>query len=339
MGESAHDQYVGDWRYAAQRNDSPIRAIYVYNSNPVAVAPDSQKVIAGFSRPDLFTVVHEIFLTDTSDYADIVLPATTQLEQFDLQKVYGHLYVLANNPAIAPIGEAKPNSEVFRLLAARMGFTEECFQDSDEEIGRQALTGDHPRMRGITLEEVKEKGWMRLSVPETFAPFAEGNFPTPSGKCEFYSASMAEQGMDPLPTYTPPRESVQSAPQLAKKYPLAVISPPAHNFLNSSFANLPSFIHAEKEPFLDLHPADAASRGITTGDRVRVFNDRGSFTVKARVTDKARPGVVIALSVWWKKLSPDGRNANEVTPQALTDLGAGATFYDALVEVERVIQA
>lgn len=317
----------------------PIRAIYVYNSNPVAVAPDSQKVIAGFSRSDLFTVVHEIFLTDTSDYADIVLPATTQLEQFDLQKVYGHLYVVANNPAIAPIGEAKPNSEVFRLLAARMGFTEDCFNDSDEEIARQALTGDHPRMRGITLEEVKEKGWMRLSVPETFAPFAEGNFPTPSGKCEFYSASLEQQGLDPLPTYTPPRESVQSAPQLAKKYPLAVISPPAHNFLNSSFANLPSFIHAEKEPFLDIHPDDAASRGITTGDRVRVFNDRGSFMVKARVTDKARPGVVIALSVWWKKLSPDGRNANEVTPQALTDLGAGATFYDALVEVERVIQA
>jgi anaerobic selenocysteine-containing dehydrogenase len=159
----------------------PVRAIYVYNSNPLAVAPDSQKVIAGFSRSDLFTVVHEIFLTDTTDYADIVLPATTQLEQFDLQKVYGHLYVVANNPAIAPLGEAKPNSQVFRLLAARMGFTEDCFKDSDEEIARQALTGDHPRMRGITLEEVKEKGWMRLNVPETFAPFAEGNFPTPSG--------------------------------------------------------------------------------------------------------------------------------------------------------------
>ena len=320
-------------------HNPPIRAIYVYNSNPVAVAPDSRRVAAGFSRPDLFTVVHEIFQTDTADYADILLPATTQLEQFDLHKAYGHLYVLANNPAIAPLGEAKPNSEVFRLLAARMGFTEDCFQDSDEEVARQAIKSDHPRMQGITLEGAKEQGWLRLSVPETFAPFAEGNFPTPSGKCEFYSASLAEQGMDPLPVYTPPRESVQTAPRLAAKYPLAIISPPAHNFLNSSFANLPSFIHAEKEPFLDIHPADAAPRGIASGDRVRVFNDRGSFRLKARVTDKARPGVVVALSVWWKKLARDGRNANEVTSQALTDLGAAATFYDVLVEVERASPA
>jgi anaerobic selenocysteine-containing dehydrogenase len=314
----------------------PIRAIYVYNSNPVAVAPDSRKVIAGFSREDLFTVVHEIFLTDTTDYADIVLPATTQLEQFDVHKAYGHLYVLANNPAIAPLGEAKPNSEVFRLLAERMGFIEECFKDSDEEIARQAMSGDHPRMQGITLEALKERGWQRLNVPQPFAPFAEGNFPTPSGKCEFYSESLKRQGIDPLPTYIPPRESVQTAPALAEKYPLAIISPPAHNFLNSSFANLPSFIHAEKEPFLDIHPADARPRGIASGDRVRVWNDRGEFRLKARVTDRARPGVVVALSIWWKKLSPDGRNANEVTSQALTDLGAAATFYDVLVEVERV---
>jgi anaerobic selenocysteine-containing dehydrogenase len=314
----------------------PIRAVYVYNSNPVAVAPDSPKVIAGFSRADLFTVVHEIFQTDTADYADILLPATTQLEQFDLHKAYGHLYLLANHPAIAPLGEAKPNSEVFRLLAARLGFTEDCFKDSDEEIARQALTGDHPHMRGITLAELKERGWMRLSVPEQFAPFAAGNFPTPSGRCEFYSAGLEQQGLDPLPTYIPPRESAQTAPQLARRYPLAIISPPAHNFLNSSFANLPSFIHAEKEPVLDIHPDDAAPRRIQPGDRVRVFNDRGAFTLKARVTDKARPGVVVALSIWWKKLSPDGRNANEVTGQALTDLGAGATFYDALVEVERL---
>jgi len=314
----------------------PVRAIYVYNSNPVAIAPDSRKVITGFSREDLFTVVHEIFLTDTTDYADIVLPATTQLEQFDIHKAYGHLYLVINHQAIAPLGEAKPNSEVFRLLAERMGFTEDCFKDSDEEIARQAIASDHPRMNGITLEELKERGWMRLSVPEPFAPFAEGNFPTPSGKCEFYSASLEQQGIDPLPTYIPPRESVQTAPALARKYPLAVISPPAHNFLNSSFANLPSFIHAEKEPFLEIHPRDAGPRGIKQGDRVRVFNDRGAFTVKARITDKARPGVVVALSIWWKKLSPDGRNANEVTSQALTDLGAAATFYDALVEVEKL---
>jgi molybdopterin guanine dinucleotide-containing S/N-oxide reductase-like protein len=315
--------------------DPPIRAVYIYNSNPVAVAPDSRKVIAGFKREDLFTVVHEIFQTDTADYADILLPATTQLEQFDIHKAYGHLYLLVNNPAIEPVGEARPNSEVFRLLAERMGFTEACFKDSDEEIARQAITSQNVRMQNIDFDQLKEKGWMRLNVPELYAPFAEGNFPTPSGKCEFFSERLAEQGIDPLPIYIPPRESVQTAPELAKKYPLAIISPPAHNFLNSSFANLPSFIKAEKEPSLNIHPLDAASRGISDGDTVRVFNDRGELKLKARVTEKARPGVVVALSVWWKKLSKDGCNANDVTSQALTDLGAGATFYDALVEIEK----
>lgn len=316
--------------------DPPIRATYVYNSNPVAVAPDSRKVIAGFKREDLFTVVHEIFQTDTADYADILLPATTQLEQFDIHRAYGHLYVVLNLPAIAPIGEAKPNSEVFRLLAERMGFTDDCFQDSDEQIARQALSSEHPRMQGITLEALKERGWMRLNVPERFAPFAEGNFPTPSGKCEFFSETLARQGVDPLPIYIAPRETAQDASELARKYPLAVISPPAHNFLNSSFANLPSFIKAEKEPRLDIHPDDAGLRGIKDGDRVRVFNDRGEFQVTARVTDKARHGVVVALSIWWKKLTVDGCNANDVTSQGLTDLGAAATFYDVLVEVEAV---
>jgi anaerobic selenocysteine-containing dehydrogenase len=316
--------------------DPPVRAIYVYNSNPVAIAPDSRSVIAGFKREDLFTVVHEIFQTDTADYADILLPATTQLEHFDIHKAYGHLYMLVNKPAIAPIGEAKPNSEVFRLLAERMGFTEECFKDSDEELARQAINPDHPRMKGVSFEELKEKGWQRLGVPETYAPFAEGNFFTPSGKCEFFSETLARQGLDPLPTYIPPRESAQSAPALAKKYPLAIISPPAHNFLNSSFANLPTFVKAEKEPFLEIHPADAVARNIQNGDRVRVFNDRGEFNLKARVSEKARLGVVVALSVWWKKLTSDGCNANDVTSQGLTDLGAGATFYDALVEVEKI---
>jgi anaerobic selenocysteine-containing dehydrogenase len=314
--------------------DPPVRAIYVYNSNPAAVAPDSRRVIAGFKREDLFTVVHEIFQTDTADYADILLPATTQLEHFDIHKAYGHIYMLINKPAIEPLGEAKPNSEVFRLLAERMGFTEDCFKDSDEEIARQAINYDHPRMRGMTFEELKERGWMRLSVPEKFAPFAEGGFPTPSGKCEFFSETLAKQGLDPLPTYIPPRESAQTAPELAKKYPLAIISPPAHNFLNSSFANLPTFVKAEKEPHLEIHPSDAAERDIKDGDRVRVFNDRGEFNLKARVSEKARPGVVVALSVWWKKLTSDGCNANDVTSQGLTDLGAGATFYDVLVEVE-----
>ncbi|MGC2520132.1 MAG: molybdopterin oxidoreductase family protein [Burkholderiales bacterium] len=314
----------------------PVRALYVYNSNPVAVAPDSRKVIAGFSRADLFTVVHDVFLTDTCDYADIVLPATTQLEHTDIHSAYGHLYVLANNPAIAPLGESLPNSEVFRRLAARMGFTEDCFRDSDEDICRQALGGSNPRMQGIEWEALKAKGWQRLNLPGRFAPFAEGNFATPSGKCEFYSETAKSEGMDPLPAYIPPRESAQSNPALAKKYPLAIISPPNRHFLNSSFANLPFAIAEAGEPGLDIHPADAAARGIAQGDTVRIFNDRGAFTAKARISERAREGVVVALSVWWKKLSPDGTNANEVTSQALTDIGHGATFYDCLVEVAQI---
>jgi len=317
--------------------DPPVRALYVYNSNPVAVAPDSRRVIAGFSREDLFCVVHDIFQTDTADYADIVLPATTQLEQWDVHTAYGHLYVLGNMPAIAPLGEALPNAEVFRRLAARMGFVEPCFADSDEDICRQALVSKHPRMQGMDWDRIKTEGFARLNVPAVFAPFAEGGFGTPSGKCEFYSETARGMGLDPLPTWTPPHESVQSSPERAQNYPLAMISPPARNFLNSSFANLPFALEAEKEPRLDIHPADAAARDIRDGERVRIFNDRGGFAVTARVSERARPGVVVALSVWWRKLSPDGRNANEVTSQALTDMGGGATFYDCLVEVERAV--
>ena len=325
---------IGDALTAA--SDPPIRAIYVYNSNPVAVAPESSKVQAGFAREDLFCVVHEIFQTDTADYADILLPATTQLEQIDIHSSYGHLYALANNPAIAPLGEAKPNTEVFRLLAARMGFSEPCFRESDEELARQAFNAAHPRAAGLDWKALKAAGFKRLAVPEAYAPFAEGKFPTPSGKCEFYSEALAREGHDPLPTFVPPRESVASNPGLAQRYPLAFLSPPARNFLNSSFANLPTFVTEEKTPYLDVHADDAKPRGIVTGDRVRILNDRGSFTATARVTDRTRPGVVVAPSIWWKKLTPDGTNANNVTSQALTDLGRAATFYDCLVEVERL---
>ena len=323
---------IGDALTAA--SDPPIRAIYVYNSNPVAVAPESAKVQAGFAREDLFCVVHEIFQTDTADYADILLPATTQLEQTDIHSSYGHLYALANNPAIAPLGEAKANTEVFRLLAARMGFSEPCFRESDDELARQAFNAKHPRAQGIDWESLKSTGFKRLAVPDAYAPFAEGNFPTPSGKCEFYSEALASEGRDPLPAFIPPRESVASNPALARRYPLAFLSPPARNFLNSSFANLPTFVAEEKTPHLDVHADDAKPRGIATGTRVRIFNDRGSFTATARVTDRTRPGVVVAPSIWWKKLTPDGTNANNVTSQALTDLGRAATFYDCLVEVE-----
>lgn len=325
---------IGDALLEAK--DPPIRAIYVYNSNPVAVAPESVKVVSGFSREDLFCVVHDVFLTDTADYADIVLPATTQLEHVDVHSSYGHLYVLANNPAIAPVGESKPNTEVFRLLAERMGFEEPCFRESDEDIARHAFVATHPHAQGLDWETLKQEGWQRLNVPAQFAPFAEGNFPTPSGKCEFYSETLRRQGVDPLPTYTPPRESVASNPVLGRQFPLAMISPPARNALNSSFANLATFLESEKTPHLEIHPDDAAARGIASGDKVRVFNERGALVLTARVTDRARAGVVVALSVWWRKLSPDGTNANMVTGQALTDLGRAATFYDCLVEVARI---
>src|SRR6478672_7438298 len=314
-------------------NDPPIRAIYVYNSNPLAVAPDSSRVVAGFSRPDLFCVVHEIFKTDTADYADILLPATTQLEQTDIHNSYGHLYALANNPAIAPIAEALPNTEVFRRLAARMGYTDPCFSESDDTLARAAFRKNDVRAQGIEWDTLKQSGWQRLNVPDPYAPFANGGFPTRSGKCEFWSDTLAAQGQDPLPAYLPPRESAASNPALAERYPLGFLSPPARNFLNSSFANLPEFLAEERTPHLDIHPDDAGARGIGAGDPVRVFNDRGSLLATARVTDRARRGVVVAPSVWWRKLAPGGENANAVTSQALTDMGRAATFYDCLVEV------
>jgi anaerobic selenocysteine-containing dehydrogenase len=314
--------------------EPPVRAVIVYNNNPVAVCPDSSKVVAGFAREDLFCVVMDSFLTDTADYADIVLPATTQLEHTDIHKSYGHLYVLANNAAIAPVGESLPNAEVFRRLAARMGFAEECFRDSDDELARQAIGSGHANLAGIDWETLKREGWQRLALPKTFAPFAKGGFHTPSGKCEFYSESLKAQGIDPLPFYNPPAELPSSNPALAQKYPLNFLSPPVRNFLNSSFANLPRFRDAEGEPSLELHVEDAAPRGIRDGDQVRVFNDRGSCTLRARVNGKPRRGVVVAPSLWWKKFSADRRNANELTAQRSADLGGAATFYDCLVEVE-----
>jgi len=307
----------------------PVKAVLVYNNNPVAVCPDSEKVLAGFRREDLYCVVMDSFMTDTADYADLVLPATTQLEHYDVHKSYGHLYAVANNPAIAPVGESLPNSEVFRRLAARMGFDEPCFRDSDEDICRTALASRAPRMQGVDWNGLKEKGWQRLNVPARYAPFAEGGFPTPSGKCEFYSATLERQGIDPLPFYNPPAEG--AAPGA-----LAFLSPPARNFLNSSFAHLKRFRDLEGEPRLEMHTADAAERGIRDGDLVRVHNARGSLRLRASVNDRPRRGVVVAPSVWWKKYSPDRGNANNLTAQRIADLGGGATFYDCTVHVERL---
>jgi anaerobic selenocysteine-containing dehydrogenase len=312
----------------------PVKVLFVYNSNPAAVAPEQEQVHAGLRREDLFVVVHELFRTDTADFADVLLPATTTLEHYDVHKAYGHLYLSLSRPAIAPLGERKPNTELFRLLAARMGLDHACLRESDEEMARRAVRWDHPHLAAASFERLEREGSIRLSVPDRYVPFAEGGFPTPSGKCELYSESLASNGLSPLPAYTPPREGPTSNPERARSYPLAFISPPAHHFLNSTFSAQPVFVRRESEPFLTIHPQDAEARRIGDGQSVRVFNDRGSFLATARVSDAARPGVVVGLSVWWAKMCPGGRNANAVTSQELADMGGGATFYDVLVEVE-----
>jgi anaerobic selenocysteine-containing dehydrogenase len=316
--------------------DPPVKALYVYNSNPAAIAPDQNDVLRGLAREDLFVAVHELFQTDTVDWADIVLPATTVLEHTDILKSYGHLHLAINRPAIEPLGECRSNTQVFRDLAARMGLTDTRLFETDDALMEQAFNWSHPRLEGITLDRLNRETSVRLNVPDDWAPFAEGGFPTASGKCEFYSETEKAAGRDPLPHYVRPREGPVSNPTLAKAYPLAFISPPAHHFLNSTFAGQPLFVRREGgEPALTIHPDDAQARDITDGQMVRTFNDRGEFLAKARVSDGARRGVVVGLSVWWAKLCPGGRNANAVTGQALTDLGEGATFYDVLVEVAR----
>lgn len=312
---------IGDdlLREASPTFGPKIEALIVYNSNPVAVAPESKKVVAGFAREDLFTVVLEHFMTDTADHADIVLPATTQLEHLDVHTSYGHTYAMLNEPAIAPLGEAKPNTQIFRELAARMGFDDPCFRDDDEALARAAF-GPH-----VPWEQLRERGWVKLPIPD--APFANGGFPSPSGKCLIDAPGLG------IPDHVPNYESAQSSPALAQRYPLAMISPPARNFLNSTFVNVQSLRDIESEPLVEIHADDAAPRGIADGQRVRVWNDRGSYLCTARLSERARPGVVNGLGIWWRKLGLEGTNVNELTHQHLTDLGRAPAFYDCLVDV------
>ena len=300
-----------------------VQALVVYNSNPVAIAPDSGQVVQGFAREDLFTVVLEHFQTDTADFADYLLPATTQLEHLDVHASYGHTDVLLNRPSIAPVGEARSNSQIFRDLARHMGWDDPCFGDDDLTLARAAFA---PTVR---FEELLENGFATIPLPD--APFANGSFPTASGHCEFFSARLHALGQDGVPNYLPNHE----LPDADGPYPLAMISPPARNFLNSSFVNVKSLRDIEGEPLLELHAQDAAARGIASGDVVRVFNARGSYRCAARVSARARPGVVNGLGVWWRKLGLDGNNVNELTSQRLTDMGGGPTFYDCAVQVEK----
>ena len=298
-----------------------IEALVVYNSNPVAVAPDSSRVVQGFARSDLFTVVLEHFQTDTADYADYILPATTQLEHWDVHASYGHTDALLNRPAIAPQGEAKTNTQIFRELAQRMGFSDPAFVEDDLSLCRLAYG------ESVDFEVLLRQGF--ACVNQEPAPFARGGFATPSGKCEFYSARLAAQGLDGLPDYLPNYES----PGSSTDYPLAMISPPARNFLNSSFVNVKSLRDQEVEPLLEMHAQDAAARGINDGATVRVFNQRGVHHCKVKISQRARPGVVHGMGLWWRKYGLDGTNVNQLTSQKLTDLGQAPTFYDCLVEV------
>jgi anaerobic selenocysteine-containing dehydrogenase len=311
----------------------PVRAMIVYNSNPAAVAPDRNAVLSGLRCEDLFTVVLEHFQTDTADYADIVLPATTQLEHWDVHLSYGHHYVTLNKPSIEPLGESLPNTEIFRRLAARMGLDHPSLFDDDLTVIRQALDSTSDKLAGVSLDTLMEKGWTRLNVPTPYLPFADGGFLTPSGKCEFYSPRLRDMGLDPVPTFTPPYEFPDAVPALAARYPLTLISSPAHQFLNSTFVNIGALRRGAREPECLLHPTDAERRGIGAGARVVVHNDRGAFTAIARVEDTIRQGVVWAPSIWWGKFAADGANANQTTSQRETDLGRGPVFYDNLVEV------
>ena len=306
-----------------------IEALLIYNSNPVAVAPDSSKVVQGFAREDLFTVVLEHFQTDTADYADYILPATTQLEHWDVHLSYGHTDVLLNRPAIATVGDARPNTQIFRELAARMGFADAgfldpCFAETDESLCRAAYGP------AVDFELLLRQGFATLAMPD--APFAQGGFPTPSGRCEFFSERLQAQDQDGLPDHVPNHEVAGSSAE----FPLVMISPPARNFLNSTFVNVKSLRDIEGEPIVEMHADDAQARAIQSGDVVRVFNARGDYVCKAVVSRRARPGVVNGLGVWWRKLGLAGTNVNQLTSQKLTDMGAGPTFYDCLVDVSLV---
>jgi molybdopterin guanine dinucleotide-containing S/N-oxide reductase-like protein len=315
--------------------DPPVKALLVYNSNPAAVCPDLNEVTRGLRRSDLFTVVHEQFFTDTTDYADIVLPATTFFEHKDLQGAYGHYFLQMSDQAIAPLGECRSNVDLFRALAERMGFDEDCFRESVDQMIDVALNTKNPWLEGIDRERLEKEGHIRLSLhadqQEPFLPFAQGNFGTSTGKAELYSEALKTQGLDPVVHFTPPEESRHG--EQARTFPLELLARKADNFLNSTFSNLPSIQGMEESGLLELNAIDARSRGIVEGDTVRVFNHRGDIHLTAKVNGAVQTGVVCA-KLAWAKLSAGGQNVNVLTSQKLTDLGNSATFYSVLVEVE-----
>lgn len=318
-----------------ETDNPPVKVLFVYGSNPAASAPNQMKVRQGLARDGLFTVVVDHFLTPTARYADIILPATMAIEHRDLLTSYGHLYLNWNEPATPPPGECLSATEMFRRLARAMELDEPALYDSDETIARQVLASGHPSLDGITLEELKARGWMRLNYPERFVPFAY-RFPTASGKLEFVSARMAEAGLDPVAGYTPSHESSQRDTALAREYPLALVTPANHYYLNSIFANVPKQQQRSGVATLLIHPDDAASRHIASGDEVRVSNVRGEFRAVADVSDQVRLGVVVSTKGRWPGLSKETATINAVVEERDSDMGRGAVYHDNRVRVDRI---
>jgi anaerobic selenocysteine-containing dehydrogenase len=315
-------------------DNPPVKVLFVYASNPVASIPHQTKVRRGLARDDLFTVVVEHFMTDTTPYADLVLPATMQIEHRDLLIAYGHLYVAWNEPAVPPPGECLPTSEIFRRLARKMGLDEPALYDQDEAIARQVLESGHPSLSGITLETLKACGSIRLNYPAPFVPFADA-FPTPSGKLEFVSDRMAQAGLDPVAGYTPSYETSQRESSLANEYPLALVTPADHYFLNSIFGNVSRQQRRSGPPMLLIHPDDAAPRGIAAGDDVRVANARGAFFAIADVSDQVRAGVVASPKGRWPRDAKLGATVNATVDERDSDMGGGAVYHDNRVQVEK----
>lgn len=320
---------------ALHLKEQPIKAVFVYCSNPLVVAPDTERVQAGFAREDLFTVVHDLFMTDTAKYADIVLPAASSFETTDLYASYWHHYVQLQEPVIERIGEAKSNVELFAMLGRAMGLDDEAFAETEEELIAGALNyPENPYLNGVTLDALKERRFVKLDMTPQ-ATFLD-RLPTPSGKIELYSEAMKEAGLPPLPEYIPLQEGYDGTrrPGASEAYPLMFISPPNHNFLNSTFANVEKHQRLEKGPMLQIHPQDAAERGIEDGDDVVVYNDRGRLELKALVTDKMLPGTVVSQGLWWDGKGRKQR-ANALTPDRLADMGGGAVFFSTVVQVKR----
>jgi anaerobic selenocysteine-containing dehydrogenase len=322
-------------------SDPAVKALFVYNSNPAAVCPNHNEVVRGLKRTDLLTVVHEQFFTDTTDYADIVLPATTFFEHKDLQAAYGHYYLQVSDQAIEPLGECRANVEVFRALAQRMGFNDPCFSESVDEMIDVALASSNPWLKGISRERLAREGQVRLNFSgqlpvasgqsEPFLPFAHGGFRTASGKAELYSEGIKAQGLDPVAEFTPPAESRHGSENAT--FPLELLARKADNFLNSTFSNQPSVQMMEETNLIEMHSADARSRGIADGAPVRVYNHRGEIFLKARVDGAVQRGVV-AARLNWARLGSGFQSINALTSEKLSDLGNSATFYSVLVEVE-----